>query len=315
MTLKHNTSGSDSAAGLATILAIAALANPRHVPDSKSIILDAQVYVGSPSCESLIGALRFYNGTEIEFSSDAGLYLIYATFARMEDGVDIQPDLAISEYKFVGDLQWVIPLAPPSDSKPDDCSSEEATPFRIDPRQRAYIHVSGMATNCQKDAGTFTLEIEQYISALKDIKNAASKPIKPIALILCVFPDSPRFRNGKPVPYNKRFISASGFLVDVAYKNQSVDTVEYFTVTVDHIAFLGQANTNLNDALPNTLDTSSNTHAQNKGLINYSRVDKRHMSVSQAVAPVQTEAEGPSRKRQRRVGDESSSNSVPTIEK
>ncbi|KAF8955969.1 hypothetical protein BDZ97DRAFT_1926038 [Flammula alnicola] len=293
MTLKHNTSGSDSAAGLATILAIAALANPRHVPDSKSIILDAQVYIGSPSCESLIGALRFYNGTEIEFSSDAGLYLIYATFARMEDGVDIQPDLAISEYKFVGDLQWVIPLAPPSDSKPDDC----------------------MATNCQKDAGTFTLEIEQYISALKDIKNAASKPIKPIAPILCVFPDSPRFRNGKPVPYNKRFISASGFLVDVAYKNQSVDTVEYFTVTVDHIAFLGQANTNLNDALPNTLDTSSNTHAQNKGLINYSRVDKRHMSVSQAVAPVQTEAEGPSRKRQRRVGDESSSNSVPTIEK
>ncbi|KAF8973246.1 hypothetical protein BDZ97DRAFT_1990551 [Flammula alnicola] len=308
MTLKHTTSGSDSAAGLATILAIAALANPRHVPDSKSIILDAQVYVGSSSCESLIGALRFYNGTEIEFSSDAGLYLIYATFARMEDGVDIQPDLAVSEYKFVGDLQWVRFTS-------SEMNIMAATPFRIDPRQRAYIHVSGMATNCQKDAGTFTLEIEQYVSALKDIKNAASKPIKPITPILCAFPDSPRFRNGKPVPYNKRFISASGFLVDVAYKKESADIVEYFMVTVDHIAFLGQANTNLNGALPNTLDTSSKTHTQNKGLINYSRVDKRTSVSQDEVAPVPTEAECPPRKRQRRVGGESSNNSVSTTEK
>lgn len=69
----------DSATGLATMLAVAALANPRNVPGSKSIMLDAQVYVGSPSCESLIGALRFYNGNDMEFDSNAGLYLIYAT--------------------------------------------------------------------------------------------------------------------------------------------------------------------------------------------------------------------------------------------
>jgi hypothetical protein len=74
--------------------------------------------------------------------------------------------------------------------------------FSIDPAQRAYLHISGVASNCRKDQGMFDVEIEHYISILKDIKSG-SKPIKPVAPICCIIPDSPRYKAGKPVPFNK----------------------------------------------------------------------------------------------------------------
>ena len=70
---------SDTAAGIATITAIAALGNPRALPGTKTVVLDAQIYVGSPSCESLMGSLRFFNASDMVFEHESALYFIYAT--------------------------------------------------------------------------------------------------------------------------------------------------------------------------------------------------------------------------------------------
>lgn len=112
--------------------------------------------------------------------------------------------------------------------------------FPIDPRQRAFIHVSGVAMNCQKSAGTFDLDPEQYISCLRDLKSSnpvsSTKGVMPIS---CTIPDSPKYKKNKPTPWNKRYVSVSGFLTDVIFKANSED-VERFKVEVDNIVFLGQ---------------------------------------------------------------------------
>lgn len=56
------------------------------------------------------------------------------------------------------------------------------------------------------------------------------------------------------MPFNRRYVSISGFLTDVTYKQNSEPVVERFTVSVDHIAFLGQQGNST--AIPNTLDSS-----------------------------------------------------------
>jgi hypothetical protein len=67
-------------AGMISLTAIAALANPRSTPKSKStIVVDAQIYIGSIYCESLLGALRYFNANDIQFSEAPGLYLINTT--------------------------------------------------------------------------------------------------------------------------------------------------------------------------------------------------------------------------------------------
>ncbi|EDR00007.1 uncharacterized protein LACBIDRAFT_314914 [Laccaria bicolor S238N-H82] len=103
------------------------------------------------------------------FEHQNALYLIYATFARMENGVDQR---SITDYNFVGDLQWLIPL-----STQNNCQD-----FQIDPCQRAYVHLSGPVTNVHKESETFKLDVEHYISAFRDLNNSNSKPtgIKPI---------------------------------------------------------------------------------------------------------------------------------------
>ena len=67
--------------GIATITAIAAVGNSWPIPgSSKKIMLDTQIYVSSSNCESLFGALSYFNGSDMVFRNDEiTLYLIYAT--------------------------------------------------------------------------------------------------------------------------------------------------------------------------------------------------------------------------------------------
>jgi hypothetical protein len=74
---------SDAAAGIATITAVAALGNARPLPGTKTVVLDAQIYVGSPSRESLMGSLRFFNASDMVFEHESALYLIYATVCAL----------------------------------------------------------------------------------------------------------------------------------------------------------------------------------------------------------------------------------------
>jgi hypothetical protein len=125
--------------------------------------------------------------------------------------------------------------------------------YQIDPCQRAYVHVSGAVNNVHQESGTFKLDVDHYISASKDLPKDSKKPIKPIAPISCEF--SARYQNRKkPVPFNRRYVSVSGFLTGVTYKQNSEDTVERFIVSIEHIAFLGQQG-NSTSAIPNTLDS------------------------------------------------------------
>lgn len=124
--------------------------------------------------------------------------------------------------------------------------------LQIDPCQRAYVHVSGAVNNVHQESGTFKLDVDHYISAFKDLKDS-KKPIKPIAPMSCEF--SARYQNRKkPVPFNRRYVSVSGFLTGVTYKQNSEDIVERFIVSIEHIAFLGQQG-NSTSTIPNTLDS------------------------------------------------------------
>ena len=68
-----------AAAGLATITGLAILANPRIVHASKTLVLDAQFYLGLTNRDSLIGSLRYYNLRDYTFHDEATLYVVHAT--------------------------------------------------------------------------------------------------------------------------------------------------------------------------------------------------------------------------------------------
>lgn len=182
----------------------------------------------------------------------------------MDIEADIVPTtVSVKDYSFIGDIKWVrfyfyeiyyhwlkyykvVPLSVPHDV----ADANEAEPaFTVDTCQRALIHVSGIATNCQKDQGSFDIDLEHYASALKDTKHA-----KAFAPLTCVIPDSPRYKNGKPVPYNRRYVSICGFLTDVTFKASSDVIIDRFEITVDDIAFMGQLSQGNNSIHANTLD-------------------------------------------------------------
>ena len=75
------TTPSDLTSGYATITALATLANPRNLPGSKKkIILDAEIFVGGEKCETLLGALSFFNKSNMNFEHNGiAVYLIYST--------------------------------------------------------------------------------------------------------------------------------------------------------------------------------------------------------------------------------------------
>ncbi|KAF8974722.1 hypothetical protein BDZ97DRAFT_1690533, partial [Flammula alnicola] len=264
-------------AGMISLTAIAALGNPRAIPKSKTIVLDAQIYIGSSACESLLGALRYFNARDLHFSESAGLYLINTTIFRMEITADIVPTtLPADDYSFIGDINWVVPLNAPQDFYN---ANKTGNTFSIDPCQRALVHVSGIATNCQKDQGSFDVDLEHYVSALKDTKH-----VKAFAPLTCVILDSPRYKNGKPVPYNRRYISACGFLTDIIFKPSSDVIVDRFQITVDDITFMGQPPQINNSIHANTLDAPAKTPRNTRNLISYGH--QSHTTNAPPITPV-----------------------------
>lgn len=164
-----------------------------------------------------------------------------------------------------------------------------------------------------KESETFKLDVEHYIFAFRDLNNSNSKPtgIKPIASFTCEF--SSRYQNRKrPVPFDRRYVSISGFLTNVMHKPNSEDIVECFTVSIDHIAFLGQQGTST--AIPNTLDSPYQTPRRGKSLIDYKCASSPSTPITTTiVSPVSptmpatpTPAQGPPWKHQRVEADQSS---------
>lgn len=66
-----------SSSGYASIVGIAILSDPRNVPQSKSTMFDAEIYIGSPGQPSILGALRYFNQEGRPWGG-VGMYFIYA---------------------------------------------------------------------------------------------------------------------------------------------------------------------------------------------------------------------------------------------
>ena len=52
-------------------------------------------------------------------------------------------------------------------------------------------------------------------------------------------PDSPRYKNKKPVPWVKKFVSFGGYLTGISSSLDGETLTERFRIEVDNIAFLG----------------------------------------------------------------------------
>jgi hypothetical protein len=68
-----------SAAGLVHVTGLAILGNPRGFASSRTISLDAQLYLGPTDRDLLIGSLRYFNLVNVTFENEPGLYAIGAT--------------------------------------------------------------------------------------------------------------------------------------------------------------------------------------------------------------------------------------------
>jgi hypothetical protein len=67
------------AAGWASVSGLAILANPRRIPASRTIVVDAQFYLGPTDQHLLIGSLRYFNAADLSFDDGPNLYMISAT--------------------------------------------------------------------------------------------------------------------------------------------------------------------------------------------------------------------------------------------
>jgi hypothetical protein len=67
-----------STAGRASVAGLAILANPRGI-FAKTLVVDAQLYLGPTDQDFLIGSLRFFNCDNLTFDDGPNLYIINAT--------------------------------------------------------------------------------------------------------------------------------------------------------------------------------------------------------------------------------------------
>ncbi|KAJ6507109.1 hypothetical protein DFH09DRAFT_874493, partial [Mycena vulgaris] len=199
----------------ASINAIAVLENPRLIPKTKSIVFDAQAYLGS-SEPALIASLRYFNADNREF----------AEFTRKNSLQLITMSLATSSrFVFLSSIC------------PNFHSSSEMVPLgspeNFDLRHHAIVHVCGLPTNIDKKDSTFELHIEQYLSATKTADN--SFPVR------CLFPATPRWEKYKPIPGRGKSVAIEGLLTGLERNEDK--TVKHFIVDLEKVTFLGQTPT------------------------------------------------------------------------
>ncbi|KAF8870491.1 hypothetical protein BD779DRAFT_536629 [Infundibulicybe gibba] len=263
----------------ASINGIAVLENARRLSNaSKVFVFDAQFFLGTSEKPALIAYLQYFNSDNLTFSPLPTKYMVSATIAKMDKAVDLhqtpESHLDPDDYDIVGDIYELIPLGPvapdgtaDSDESANDinkdldseletlaleyidpkCLAIDTTPAAfppasdtniaesIDPCRRPKVYICGHVTNSNKKTATFELSVNQYISAFKDITTA-----KAVLPVQCIIPDSPRYKSGKPVPFDRRYVYVTGYLTDVLGTQDAKGSVEQcFRVEVTHITTLG----------------------------------------------------------------------------
>ncbi|KAJ7939230.1 hypothetical protein B0H13DRAFT_1850966 [Mycena leptocephala] len=170
------------------------------------------------------------------------LKLAYATVAQMDPSVEVDlfagPEFALTrdDYALVGNIQFLFLLG-----EPDEVD--------IDPRQRPYVHICGAALNPEPNTAKWSMEADQYTTAIRDLQKAAKKRGDPVPRsffpAICTIQDSSRYANvKKPVPYNKRYVMVAGYLTDISSTLDNDSKIkDCFCIDVDNIAFLGTQTT------------------------------------------------------------------------
>ncbi len=100
-----------------------------------------------------------------------------------------------------------------------------------------FITITGLVQDASTSDFTFDINAAQYTQFF------GHKRTFPAHLI---FPDSPRYKNKKPMPGNNLFVSMSGFLSRVVVKEHDpsqhnpTHKVHHFVIDIDTIVFLGR---------------------------------------------------------------------------
>lgn len=67
-----------SAVGLASVAGLAILAHPRGI-SARTIVVDAQLYLGPTDKDLLVGSLRYFNLANVTFEDEPNLYFVVTT--------------------------------------------------------------------------------------------------------------------------------------------------------------------------------------------------------------------------------------------
>ncbi|KAJ7710859.1 hypothetical protein B0H17DRAFT_1190539 [Mycena rosella] len=175
----------------ASFNALAVLENPRVIPKTKTVVFDAQVYLGSAE-PALIVSLRYFNANNQNFP-DVAAYNVDVYLARSAPTVEVySQELTPVYYHAFGDITRMIPLG---------------SPENFDLCHPAAVHVCGPASNINKDDSTFEIHAEQHLFATKSPSSAF--PVR------CLFPDTNRWKKYKPVPGEVKCAAIEGLITGV----------------------------------------------------------------------------------------------------
>jgi hypothetical protein len=92
-----------------------------------------------------------------------------------------------------------------------------------------------------KMEATFELNVEQYISCAKSdpsTKQAGGRSSKPTTLFFCHIPDSQKYKSGKPMPGNNRWVTIYGYVTGMDRSSDNAE-VEQFRIDVEGVTFCG----------------------------------------------------------------------------
>ncbi|KAJ7239147.1 hypothetical protein C8J57DRAFT_1246187 [Mycena rebaudengoi] len=196
---------------------IAVLENPRQIPKTKTIVFDAQVYLGS-SEPALLMSLHYYNADNMEFN-DVICCKADIHPARTSPTVEVySQELTPVDYHAFGDIIHLAPLG---------------SPESFDLCHRPVVHACGPASSIDKQDSTFEINAEQYLSVNKQTDNVF--PIR------CLFPATPRWEKYKPIPSKGKPVAVEGVLTGVERNEDRM--VKHFIVDMEKVTFLGQAPT------------------------------------------------------------------------